>query len=730
MNRRHWGSLVTRELAILSPLVLAACSPAAPEPVTPVVAPPPPIVSAPPVVAEPPPPPPIAPRLGEFVKVATSSAEPQPFPVRRLFARSSTFAIEVADLRREWGRPACPVTGPGCNLVAVAPYGSALSTKDRLGSATPAGIGAFSEPAPGAAGWTELSSGKDVVYGARRGPHLTIDRIDGKGVATPFAVDEHDARWSSAKVVELDAGPIVVGEVDGDDGVAVLSVARVEAKAGGAAISEPVALPYALVSPFRASAQGARQAEGNGGRAAVWGPWFATALPDASGKIGNAWAIALVQVNPPPFNWKAGRAYRKPEKKEDKRGAKHGCGGPGSRSLTDRSVEKVLRVLRFEGAKLVSDVVVDRPAGYDAHELPITVEPGAEGELVVDGIAWGADGKKHGGKAVHAKASAPPDVPGLTGFTFAEPPNFRHLEWDDASHEGMLSADGGREPFAQRFDAKGAPVGEVLRAKGVEDTPVRVGDVWVGWGWQSVIVLTGPATGKSVAWSHEDGGATAARAKGGALELFLRGRKGCQLMAVDIPSLDQKSSPPLGLCSDIAPPVASWQPVRRGDKDLFVVGRYDQVPSLSDADGNLTPIDTLPAGEGVAHTEVLQVFGDTVVVRKGKPGTTATWVALGKTEAFVEHETRGPAPSRKRRRFAPPDEPQQLYLPGAPIVGDGMLLPDQPGQPFDPVVLRDAATRGCLAYRATGPRTAVLACVEPTDAKKPGLSIGLRSFSY
>jgi hypothetical protein len=696
-----------------------------------VVAPLPPVVSAAPVASAPPAPPPIAPRLGDFVKVADAEALARPFPVKRFFARSSSFAIEVADLRREWGRPACPVAGPGCNLFSVASYATPLSTKDRLSSGSPAGLGAFSEPMPGAAPWIDLSSGKDVVYGARKGPHLAIDRIDAKGVATPFATDEHDARWSSAKVIELEGGPVVIGEVDGEDGVGVLSVARIDVRATGGSISEPSALPYALVPTFRPSAQGARQAEGNGARSAVWGPWVATALPDASGKIGNAWALALVQVNPPPFNWKAGRAYHKSEKKkDDKRGAKHGCGGPGSRALTDRSVEKVLHVLRFEGAKLLSDVVVDRPAAYDAHEAPLSVEPGDEGSLVVDGIAWGADGKKKGGKAVHAKAVAPPDVPGLTAFNFSEPPNFRHLVWDERSGEGMLTADGGESPFAQRFDARGKVIGEVLRAKGADDTPVRIGDAWVAWGWQSVIVLTGPSAGKSLAWTHEEGDAVFARAKGASIELLVRGRKGCRFMTIEIPSLDQKLSPPLGMCAEKAPPIVAWEPVRRGDKELFLVGRYDADPGLSDVDGEVTPLslDTVPPGGGPGHTELMHVHGDLVAVRKGRDGSTATWLGAGKTESFVE---RDPAahPRRRRARFAPPDEPQ-FYLPGAPAVGDGWLLPDSPGQPFDSVVLREASTRGCVAYRVTGPRTAVLACVEPTDAKKPGLSLGLRSFSY
>ena len=728
---RSWGTLVVRELARMAPITLVACSPAAPAPVEP-PPPPPPVVTASAVASvEPPPAAPKgpSPELGAFVRVPTESGSGQPFPVKRLSARSSTFAIEIADLRREWGHPACPVASPGCNLVSIAPYATPLSTKDRLGALQPAGLGAFSDPVPGAAPWIDLSSGKDVVYGLRAGDHLAIDRIDASGKATPFVVDEAGPSWTAARVLETDAGIFVAGTAEGEDGISVLRVARVEPGKGGAAgkLGETVVLPFGFVPPQRPSAQGARQAEDEG-RAAVWGPWFATSLHDASGKPDKTWALVLVQVNPPPFNWKAGRPYKKPEPKP---GAKNGCGGPGSRSLTDRSVEKVVRVLRFEGTKLVSNHAVDRPAAYDAHEQPISVAPGDEGAVVIDGIAWGPEGKKLGGKLARSKPE-PRELPGLSGFQLAEPPGITEIGFDEASGEGLVIYRDGRDMHGQRFDRDGKPVGAALPMKSAWGKVVRVGETWMMWESRQARFLTGPNADKVVEWSDDVGYAEDGVARGNVLELTVRRSDSCSFVRIDAATREQKKEGPLAFCSfGGGAPLARFR-AKDGKEAFLVAPPGGKSPAISDSAGALTelPPESKPTGDAAYQpNQVMHVGGDIVLVQHASESSTATWLGAGKSVSFVEPTAKAARAAFKRgRRFYRPS--RVVTMSGAPIVADWLLLPDEPGAPFDPGPLHDAAQKGCMYYQPTGPRRAVMACVEPTDPKKPGFALGLRTFRY
>ena len=722
-----WGSLVARELALLSPLTAVACGATQPEPIVPPPnAPPTAMVvaaaSAPAPIAPAPP----SPELGPFVEIAPAGVPAQPFPVKRLSARASSFAIELADLRREWGVPVCPVTSPGCNLVAIAPYRSPLGARERLGTPEPAGLGGFSVPSPGSAPYTDLSSGKNVVYGARAERHLVIDRIDAKGTATPLLDDANQTKWTSTKVLELDGVTVVVGSVEGDDGVAALRVGRVDPKADGGALVDVSSLPYGLVPAYRPSAQGARQADIDGTREAVWGPIAVTPLLDASGNVGTKWALALMQVNAPPFNWKAGRAYTKPDpqSKEGKRRGKHGCGGPGSRSLTDRSVEKVLRVLRFDGPKLVSDTAVDHPTGYDPHIAPLTVAPADDGALVVDGVTYGVDGKHTGKRAPVALAVR--DVKGLGDFTFAEPPPLGALGYDAAAKEGWVSVGPWGESLGIRFDAAGKANGPAIQLRTGGERLVHAGDAWVTWDSSSIGFLSGPNKGKSMAWTSQDGWAIDAVAKGSALELLLGNHDRCHTLTVDVTSMDEKKSPDLALCS----PDRELTFVKLGTEGADILLREGEEPELVDREGKTTPLppESKPPGEA-RGSHVVPVFGDAVLVRHGTVGSTLTWLRARKVVPFVEAVVND-RPMRRRGRRGPSSYSVFPAIDGAPFLSEGLLLPDEPGPPIDAALLREAAEKGCSKYRPTGPRTAILGCVGATDAKTPGVAYGLRTFRY
>ena len=535
-----WGLRIAGSFAA-APLALGACgSPPPPEPPKPL--PPPPATasataSAP---ALPPAPPPPSPKIGAFNGMGDGSGHASPIHADRHFARASTFMLVAADLTPEYGNRVCPITTPSCTVMAVAKFQGAQSLADRLAEVEPPGGVSFGPIVPSEVNVFDLSGGQDVVYAASlKEGKLAIFKIGADAKATLLVEDTHELAWQQAEVIETADGHVIIGTLSGD-GPEQLVVAQVEDKGGKKQLGPLMKLGYGMVPKFRQSAQGARYPESEGFNP-VW-DFHATALLDSSGKVDKSWALALIQVNPPPFSWKAGKPYKKPVE----RGAKHGCGGPGSRPLSDKSVEKLVKVLRFEGSKLVSEHIVDRPQTRNLFTDPFEAHPAADGGLDVDGVVWNREGKQSGSKGKFKRAPLPSI---LETVEMVSPGWHRTAAFDPDAKEGLLAWTGDHG-YIRRFDAEGKPKGPVESAADVGSGSVhRVGGEWLTLASHSVGWLTGPHQGKTHSWEYKHGSARDAKLQGDKLSVFVASGRGCGTMSLDAATLAQSGGvEPVSAC--------------------------------------------------------------------------------------------------------------------------------------------------------------------------------------
>ncbi len=705
-----WGLRISGSFAV-APLALGACG--GPQPAEPPRTPPPPSATAPAsssAPAAPPPPAPPAPKLGAFHGLSAGTGTPSPVSVNRHFARAGGFMVVAADLTPEYGNRICPITTPSCTVLSIAKFQATQSMADRLAAVEPPGGVNFGPIVPSEVSVFDLSGGQDGVYAASlKDGKLTIHKLGADGKATLLVEDSQERAWQQAEVIETADGHVIVGTLTGE-GPEELVVVPVEEKGGKRQLGPMLKLGYGMVPKFRQSAQGARFAESEGLNP-VW-DFHATSLLDAAGGADKSWALALLQVNPPPFSWKAGRPYRKPAQ----RGAKHGCGGPGSRPLSDKSVEKLVKVLRFEGAKLVSEHVVDRPQSRNLYTEPFEVRAAADGGVGIDGVVWNKEGKQSGSKGKFAPTALPAI---LETVEMVHPGWFRATGFDADAKEGLLVWNGDRGHL-RRYDAEGAPQGPVVNIANISSGSVHhVGGEWLAMAQNSVTWLTGPNLGKRAEWPYDKGTGRTVTMSGDKLTVFTARAGSCNLLAFDPTTLERKGDgESVAACEGryaVSPPVT----LSSGKPGIVRVSDRGKVVELVPLDGEPAPLgeETLPPGAFLGTT-LHRVWDDLVIVRRGDEGLTATWVRANKTITGIP-------PLAKRNPKKPAEQ-----LEGEAMLDGDHLLPDEPGMPIKVPQLLEAAQKGCSSYTLAGPRRGVVTCIEPTDAVKPALVPGVRTFSY
>ncbi|RYE84429.1 MAG: hypothetical protein EOO75_18120, partial [Myxococcales bacterium] len=317
--------------------------------------------------------------------------------------------------------------------------------------------------------WVAFAGGRDAVYALRQGGKH-IDRIDDQGAVTPFVSDDAMADWDELMVMEQPGHLFVIGmgppprgrrpadaASDEEPTSSGWQLAEVtEGGPGGARRLGPLTgLPMKPVNPYRSSAQGARTASEDGKMASLGVPQVLL-LPD-EGAEKNRWAMVWLEVIAPPYSWAHGRPQRgvpltatAPPKK--KAGARHGCGGPSSRTLDDRSVTKRAHVTRFAGARLLDDTVAWHGADV-GDPLTLRLEAKVDGDQVV--VALPSRVRPKGAEA--ASPHGPGDDDEELKLTHDE--EVTALWFDPASGEGIVVVRDGERALFRLFDAKGQPVG-------------------------------------------------------------------------------------------------------------------------------------------------------------------------------------------------------------------------------------------------------------------------------
>ena len=667
MTAQRWSPLLAREIAALVPLVSACATAPTPEPAPPTSAPPPAqSVSSPPVR------PPTG--LGSLV-TAFSAAPTQTRPVRRertvLRFGDSELVHEAVDWRI--AAPACPLVGDeGCGLFALRRTGGAWTSAVRSPHA-----------------WSAFSPGRAVVYAARDGESLAIDTIDERGTVTPWLEDP--TALDRTRVVETSRGAFIVGYATSNG----FSIAAVEPGEHGHRKAPLVPLGIDTVEA-RPNAQGARFIESEGRRVS-WGPLIPVPLLDDRGAATARWALAWVQVVPPPYGFPAGKAFHRREKRK----AKHDCGGgPLSRGLADPSVEKRITLTVFEGTKQVSEVVVDRPERLELGTSAVraTAVPGG---VAIQGTSYDVAGRK----LAIAEPAAPtaPDL--ITHVPLEEEPT--GLAFDVATGEGAaLFRRGDEETIGRRVDATGAFVGEPLALPdgvGAHSDRVRlvkVDGVWLAFDPAEGVLawLGGPHAGTSVTVPATHAAALV-RVDDTHAALVLDGEH-VQVVSIDVRAKTVSPAEQL--------PVAYTHGAFRRHRDGATIvveattGRFFNLGTREMEDGDFK----------VNH--VIDVGGDTVVSWVGPKAVTLKWASSGESTDIP---------------LASYPAPREAWTGAAgPLLPAGLAIPWSSGAPVETGI--KPLPRACPYTVATAPGVVVMACAEPTSALEPLVRTGLRRVVY
>ena len=149
---------------------------------------------------------------------------------------------------------------------------------------------------------------------------------------------------------------------------------------------------------------------------------------------------------------------------------RHGCGGPSSRGLDDKSVTKRAHVTRFAGAKLLDDTVAW--TGADVGD-PLTLR--LEAKLDGDRVSVALPAKGRGGVA-HPRWPGDDDEE----LKLARDEQMSDLEFDVASgeglvHEGTVNIDsaGNEEAWAMFVRTAGKNVEAISKVLTVDGGPTK-----------------------------------------------------------------------------------------------------------------------------------------------------------------------------------------------------------------------------------------------------------------
>jgi hypothetical protein len=613
--------------------------------------------------------------------------------------------------------PPCALKNGGehCGLFSLSTTGT---------SPPDGGWAALPEPAgtqrsaflPSADRWTSFSPGRDGVY-AFAMQSRKIHRIDDRGRVSVFLEDAILEEASIVHVFEVGGGVRVLFSADLETFLAEV-IPGDEKKPGhlGARIPSPMA----FLPQWRQSAQGIRQiAEGK--KMPLIGTPTAVSLPGDK----DGWALLWAEGLAPPYDWPKDKPFK--SKSKSKRGAKNECGGPSSRPLSDRSIEKRLHITRFRGITQVSDVVVK--STNDFEEARSIVAVATDRGIELNGVTYDLKGKE-----VARRTVPRPAAPVSLELAVDEGPI--SLAYDPGSQQGLVMLRRGRELWSRRFDAEGKFLGEAIPFKEQEEDPrepVRIDGRWYaveGFKNQVLSLEEGrafPVEGK------ETPSALVAQGPGKALVLtrtntVLRGnsldlRGGSVGPAITLMPWDHAE---FNLDQALLLPAAPPTPAR------IVAVRYDRNSRKA------ISVEQAPLVEGAAWAKLweiepdvpdflglYEVPGDIVAVLSSREKTTLRWLRAGKSVSREGPEL-APLPAsggvharqlsailaagaeEKKHRWA--------LLPGAPVAP---FLGDS-----SPEVLGE-----CAHGVRTGPGRVVLLCGEGGPVERPSRRIGLRALT-
>ncbi len=630
-----------------------------------------------------------------LTKVGGASSEVLTSP---LFAATRGYAIAAANLTQPWDPSgACLVATPSCMLYSIAKRPDTPSLDEVPEDLEPMGP-ALSAPVR----WRSLSGGRDGIYGlVEHEKDTLLDRVDADGKVTRF-VEIPGLASLSARIIETATRTFLLLE---DLEEARLRVVEIGSKDGKpvVALDDQISLPYALVLPrfpgAPLAAMRAREVEMRSpDSSAVWGPYRTFALLDDAGAPTDEWALAMVQVNPPPPEWPEGKAFHKKKGK-----AKNECGGKPSRPLSDKSVEKVIRLLRFRGAALASDRVLLVSNTY-AHDLaPLAAAPKPGLAVEIDGVAYGPDDKKQKGGS--GKKMPPRPWPAVTGLPFdhtAQGGEIADIAFDPAREEGVLVYGDGDSRWIVAFDAAGKPKGPPRQTGYAMGNVLHVGGEWVQATWGGVTWLTGEHAGKMVPHGQE-ALAVGWTSDGDRVHFFFDRRGELFLLSFD-PSTNAFAAP-------VAVPYSAVGR-RLGSKAVLI----DEKPALVEVferSARVVKLDgetrVLLDFAGRTPVGLASVPGDVVLVTQSSQDATAHWLL---------HEGRASVPRI--------DSFSLQNVAGWP--NGSTRFGSTPGQVVSSPELAGALAQGCSGAIQVGPKAWVLGCVSPTDPLKPGRSVGLRTF--
>lgn len=708
-SKTRWGYLVAGALAGLPGCAGSTPSPA---PAPPLPEPAPSATAAPSTTA------PATSQFGPLVPVLPT---PQP--------GASNFWGETVQLRYGRGTfrytrveplmnrlPTCPLGDGGaeCGVFSLSTTGKSPADGSWMGSAEAAGgkPGAL-RPIPSR--WAVFTPGRDGVY-AFQERATRIDFIDDQGAVTPFLEEASLEETSIAKLFEVGDRKVLL--FNGEDWTTHLAevIPGTGGKPGRRGKVEE--LPMSFIPRWRQSAQGVRQIEEQKKMAMIGEP-MAVALPGEK----DTWALVWTEGLAPPYDW----PHDKPYKRKNKRGGKHECGGPGSRPLSDKSVEKRIHATRFKGLSRVSDVVLK-----STNELDGTLEPPVAANdrgIEVNGVTYDA-----GGKEVARRTAAPRGS--TTSLQLASDELLTAIGFDEASQQGLLVVQTGETFWRRAFDASGAFLGEPVKLRKdpeINNNPLtRIDGHWyvVGGYGRSLLSLDDDRDFTV----DKDGSAAqtvVAQGPGKALITIINGP---HLKGVSVDLKDGTVSAPVTLLSwdrqeryhnELAwLPAAPPEPPRvvslKRDKASRKLLAVEQAPLVADAEWKT--LWEVESGTPEGTADLHRVPGDLVAAFGTPSKTTLRWLRAGKTVTLDE----GLAEFDGAERSETPGGSALLLVVAESESKRWALLPSTPGIPRKgdaPPGLGESCAHGIR----TNASTVVLVCGEGTPGEKPGLRLGLRA---
>lgn len=734
---RRWSLLIAPNLVTLPALVAIGCA-ETPKPLEPPPAPPA-SSSAPPPPAKPvvdlSDPPDAKPGIGPFVdnprkdakRAVPQAAEIVPFG-KGVMAAFSLF---------ENGRCSVKTKDGACNFVRFASWKDA-TRKDAFGfrrPATDADLVGWTAPKAWPATWGSYVGTKDGILGVRSSEGLFVDRIDESGNVTEVFGIAQTAPINDVMLLETADGYAALGMSVDAEGVPQLASMGIRRE--GTKHSVHHYTPLKISPDLGGSASSARYVRASG-RRVMWGAYAAAPVLDDKGETTKDWALVWTEVQPPAKGTPAGIA-------PGLRGGKNGC-GRSSRPLSDPSVLKKTHVTVYgpDGRQKADHAI---QIEFPPDETPVhTVVPRADG-FEIDGRAFDKNLRESKARPAGAPPAdavlAPPPLEGRK----AQIANAAGYHQKDG--EGLVIFSEGDNQLAQRFSARGEPVGDTvdipnklqLPGVGVEALE-KAGDAWVALeaSGDSVAVVTGPHAGREIAipserswvlprgpmWilhldeKHVEVVRFTHLPKSYLVEIGVPDARGGALVSSVVDVVAGTATPwsllPMWYAGEaVSPRLASVIDVQRAnDGGLMIVGTdsagapealHRQVDGAWKAPMKL-------GEESTGHSRVsawLHVFGDDVVVLDGSQAV-ATWLNQGRT---VPLQVRSHGES-----FGP-------IVPNTDVV-----LGAEPGAPYKLPKDIFALHRECPYQFATGPRRAVLVCLEAPESMVPGRRVGWRTVRY